>query len=194
MSRTLREWARSGPRWRRSTCPCVAGRFSSLLAAGRAADAAEEIPLVLARYPLAEQLAGMLMIARYRCGRPADALQVFRDLRGRLAAELGVEPGPDLQHLHQRILSGDPVLATPGRPPGGEAIPLLPRRRLVVPQQNGGPPGNGTEAVAAGPRPAAAAVVPRQLPAAPAHFAGRQRELRAADRAAGAAGLLPGRR
>jgi DNA-binding SARP family transcriptional activator/tetratricopeptide (TPR) repeat protein len=162
----------------------VLGRFSSLLAAGRAADAAEEIPLVLARYPLAEQLAGILMTARYRCGRPADALQVFRDLRRRLAAELGVEPGPDLQRLHQRILSGDPALAMPGRPAAGDVIPLVPRRHLAVPQQNGAAPGNGAvpgngaAAVVARQLPAAGAVVPRQLPGAPAHFAGRQRELR----------------
>jgi DNA-binding SARP family transcriptional activator len=145
----------------------VLGRFGSLLAAGHTADAAEEIPLVLARYPLAEQLAGMLMIARYRSGRPADALQVFRDLRGRLAAELGVEPGPDLQHLHQQILSGDPALAMPGRPPARDVIPLVPRQHLIVARHNGTVPGD-----------AAAAVIPRQLPAAPAHFAGRQRELR----------------
>lgn len=69
---------------------------------------------MLARHPLAERLAGMLMVAWSRRGRQADALRVFRDLRGRLASELAVEPGPELQRLHQRILSGDPALAAPG--------------------------------------------------------------------------------
>ena len=69
---------------------------------------------MLARHPLAERLAGLLMIAWYRCGRQADALRLFRDLRGRLAGELAVEPGPDLQRLHQRILSADPALAASG--------------------------------------------------------------------------------
>jgi DNA-binding SARP family transcriptional activator/tetratricopeptide (TPR) repeat protein len=88
-------------------------RFGRLLAAGRDGQAAGEIPLLLARHPLAERLAGLLMLAWYRCGRQADALRVFRDLRGRLASELGVEPGPELQRLHQRILSADPALAAP---------------------------------------------------------------------------------
>jgi DNA-binding SARP family transcriptional activator len=86
-------------------------RFGRLLAAGQDAAAAAEIPPLLARHPLAEPLAGMLMIAWYRCGRQADALQVFRDMRGRLASELAVEPGPELQRLHQQILAADPALA-----------------------------------------------------------------------------------
>jgi DNA-binding SARP family transcriptional activator/tetratricopeptide (TPR) repeat protein len=140
----------------------VEDRFGHLLAAGHDRAAAAEIPLVLARYPLAEQLAGMLMIAWYRCGRQADALQVFRDLRGRLASELGVEPGPELQRLHQQLLSGDPALmaadGAAGLPrPGAEPVTL------------------------AGDAAADAALVrdarPQQLPAAPAHFAGREREL-----------------
>ena len=88
-------------------------RFSRLLAAGRDAEAAAGIPPLLARHPLAEQLAGTLMIAWYRCGRQADALQAFRDMRGRLASELGVEPGPELQRLHQQILTADPALTAP---------------------------------------------------------------------------------
>src|SRR5262249_57330309 len=87
------------------------GGVGWLLGAGGDGGAAGEIPLMLAGHPLVERLAGLLMVAWYRCGRQADALRVFRDLRGRLAGELGVEPGPDLQHLHQRILSADPALA-----------------------------------------------------------------------------------
>src|SRR5262249_61836551 len=71
----------------------VQDRFGCLLAAGRNQEAAAGIALVLAGHPLAERLAGMLMIAWYRCGRQADALQVFRDLRGRWPASLPSSPG-----------------------------------------------------------------------------------------------------
>ena len=91
----------------------VQDRFGRLLAADRDTEVAAEIPLMLARYPLAERLAGMLMTAWYRSGRRAEALHAFRDLRHRLVRELGVEPGNELQHLHQRMLSGDPGLAWP---------------------------------------------------------------------------------
>ena len=92
----------------------IQDRFSCLLAAGRDAEAAAEIPLVLSLHPLAERLAGLQMLAWYRRGRQADALRAFRDLRSRLSGELGIEPGPDLQRLHQQILSADSALARPG--------------------------------------------------------------------------------
>jgi DNA-binding SARP family transcriptional activator/tetratricopeptide (TPR) repeat protein len=139
-------------------------RFGRLLAAGRQAEAAADIPLTLAMHPLAERLAGMLMIAWYRCGRRADALRVFRDLRGRLANELGVEPGAELQRLHQRILCGDAA--------------------LTVLDGFVGPAGALESALANGTvRPAvvglpAIPVLPRQLPPALARFTGRRQELK----------------
>ena len=53
-----------------------------------------------------------MMLALYRCGRQADALEQHRQLRGRLAEELGVDPGPPLQRLHQQILTADSAFAT----------------------------------------------------------------------------------
>ncbi len=91
----------------------VQDRFSCLLAAGQDAEAAAEIPIMLALHPLSERLASLLMLAWYRRGRQADALQVFRDLRSRLSGELGIEPGPELQRLHRQILSADSTLAGP---------------------------------------------------------------------------------
>jgi DNA-binding SARP family transcriptional activator/tetratricopeptide (TPR) repeat protein len=147
-------------------------RFGRLLAAERDAEAAAEIPIMLAGHPLAERLAGLLMIAWYRCGRPADALQVFRDLRGRLVGELAVEPGAELQRLHQQILRGDPVLVTGDQlrsGDGGRQAGTAGHR-----EARAGPvpvtPGNGQAMNVL--------VVPRQLPAGPAGFAGRQQELR----------------
>src|ERR1700722_9767478 len=78
-----------------------------MLACGREREAAAELPAALARHPLNERLAGMLMATWYRSGQRAEALAVFRQIRGRLVAELGVEPGAELQLLHQRTLAGD---------------------------------------------------------------------------------------
>src|SRR5215472_7621262 len=81
-------------------------RIGGLLDCGLEREAAAELPALLARNPLAERLAGMLMVALHRCGERGDALQVFRDIRGRLRGELGVEPGPELKGLYRQILAG----------------------------------------------------------------------------------------
>jgi DNA-binding SARP family transcriptional activator len=131
----------------------VQDRFQHLLAAGHDAEAAAEIPLLLGRYPLAERLAGMLMLAWYRRGRQADALQVFRDLRARLAGELGIEPGAELQRLHQQILTGDPALGAAQNPYQWAEVPAITNLEPA-----------------------------RQLPAPPALFTGRDAELRSLTR------------
>jgi DNA-binding SARP family transcriptional activator/tetratricopeptide (TPR) repeat protein len=66
-----------------------------------------------AAHPLDERLAAQYMTALYRCGRPADALAHYRRIRGLLAGELGIDPGPHLQQVHQAVLGGDPELSTP---------------------------------------------------------------------------------
>lgn len=74
--------------------------------------------------PLRERLHGMLMLALYRDGCQAEALAAYQHVRGVLVSELGVEPGPDLQDLHQRILSADPALAITETEPPAEAEPV----------------------------------------------------------------------
>ena len=133
-------------------------RVSALLHLGRDREAAEELAALLGANPLVERLAGMLMVALCRSARKADALQVFRDMRERLAGELAVEPGWELQRLHQRILAGDLALEAPG----GD-----------VAQSSWAAAGPEESAAGGGVLP----VVPRQLPAAVAHFTGRGGEL-----------------
>src|SRR6185503_10966277 len=58
-----------------------------------------------------ERLWGQLMLALYRCGRQADALEAFQEARRVLADELGLEPGPELRGLQEAILVHDPSIA-----------------------------------------------------------------------------------
>ncbi|MET9224329.1 tetratricopeptide repeat protein [Lentzea sp. NPDC003310] len=73
-------------------------------------DAVEELDRLVSAHPTRERLVGLLMRALHLGGRHADALEVFRRLRQRLADELGTDPGPDLAALHTAILRRDPSL------------------------------------------------------------------------------------
>ena len=74
------------------------------LALGRHAELVGELKALVAASPLRERLRGQLMLALYRSGRQGEALRVFQEGRSALVDELGVDPGPELQELHQQIL------------------------------------------------------------------------------------------
>ncbi|MFE4263143.1 BTAD domain-containing putative transcriptional regulator [Streptomyces sp. NPDC056883] len=93
-------------------------RIDADLRLGRHAEILAELTDIIARYPEHEGLHSQAMVALYRAGRQAAALDVYRRLRIRLNADLGVEPSPQLQRLHQAMLAVDPrldVIAGPQR-------------------------------------------------------------------------------
>ncbi len=85
-------------------------RIEADLALRRHADLVGELTLLVAKNPMNENFCSLLMTALYRSGHVGRALEAFRRLRTVLSSELGLEPCPRLQQLHQALLSGDPAL------------------------------------------------------------------------------------
>ncbi|MDN3354460.1 BTAD domain-containing putative transcriptional regulator [Actinomadura sp. DC4] len=83
---------------------------------GEAATLLAGLTALAAVQPLDERLAGQLVLALYRSGRQADALEHYERMRRRLADDLGADPGPALQRLHRQILTGDPALTETAAP------------------------------------------------------------------------------
>lgn len=80
-------------------------RIDAELALGRHDELIVGLEELVAEHPLRERLRAQLMLALYRCGRQADALEVYRHTRAELSAELGLEPGPELKDLESAILN-----------------------------------------------------------------------------------------
>jgi DNA-binding SARP family transcriptional activator len=91
----------------------VEGRFEAMLDLGRHGAVVAELETRVAEHPLRERLRGQLMLALYRCGRQADALEVYRTGRRLLDEELGLKPDDELQRLERAILNHDPSLELP---------------------------------------------------------------------------------
>jgi DNA-binding SARP family transcriptional activator len=122
---------------------------------GRIVPLAAELTALVATYPLRERFRAQQMLALYRMGRQADALEAYRQARQVMRDELGLEPGAELRQLHQAILNGDPALA----PPVQLAITAAPPAALGAdePEDRSGR-------------------IPRQLPTRSAELIGRDRE------------------
>ncbi|MEU8800567.1 BTAD domain-containing putative transcriptional regulator [Spirillospora sp. NPDC048819] len=83
------------------------------LTLGRHEMVLPQLESLVAEHPLRESLRALFMTALYRAGRQAEALAAYRELRGALVEELGVEPVPSVQRLYERILKGDTELSPP---------------------------------------------------------------------------------
>lgn len=105
----------------------VESKAEADLTLGRPDTVVAELSAGLVTHPCRERLRGLLMLAFYRLGCRADALKLYRDGHRLMVAELGLEPGPELRQLHQRILAADaslqgqPRVATSGSELGSES-------------------------------------------------------------------------
>jgi DNA-binding SARP family transcriptional activator len=89
---------------------CVEDRIDADLAASGHAELVGELEALVREHPLRQRLRGQLMLALYRSGREAEALEVYRATRGALVEALGIEPRRELRELEQAILRQDPTL------------------------------------------------------------------------------------
>jgi DNA-binding SARP family transcriptional activator len=91
-------------------------RIDADLALGRHAQVVGELEALVREHPMRERIRGQLMLALYRCGRQAEALEAHRDGRRYMSDELGLEPAPELRELEAKILAHSPELAAPAAP------------------------------------------------------------------------------
>ncbi|WP_169577027.1 AfsR/SARP family transcriptional regulator [Nonomuraea coxensis] len=165
------------------------------LGLGRHRDLVHDLAGLVDANPLRERLRAQLMLAQYRSGRRAEALDTYRAGRELLVEELGIDPGAELQGLHEAILRDEPPPAAAERPPAPRLLsPAAPRLAAPVqsppqppehpPQAHDAPAPSTATAPPAPPAPPPAvppAAVPAQLPADIPHFIGRDDELAALD-------------
>lgn len=85
----------------------VEDRIDAALVLGHHDQVVPRLEALVAEQPLRERPHAELMLALYRCGRPSDALRVYRDYRQRLIEDLGLEPSPALQRLETAVLRQD---------------------------------------------------------------------------------------
>jgi DNA-binding SARP family transcriptional activator len=100
----------------------VERRIDADLRLGRHTELLAELTELIARHPHHEGLHAQAMLTLYRSGRQASALDVYRRVRTRLVEELGVEPAPQLQRMHQAMLAVDPALDVAAGPRRGSTF------------------------------------------------------------------------
>jgi DNA-binding SARP family transcriptional activator len=109
----------------------LAWRIEADLHLSRHEQLIPELQRLTARHPFREQFHAQLMLALARTGRRAEALAAYQAARCVLTAELGIDPGPELHRLHERILAGDAALAASAP----DAPTAAPAQTAHVPRQ-----------------------------------------------------------
>jgi DNA-binding SARP family transcriptional activator len=94
---------------------CLEDRIEADLALSRHHELVAELEALVHRHLLRERMRGQLMLALYRAGRHAEALESYQAFRRLLDDELGIDPPANLRELERRILQQDPGLAVPAR-------------------------------------------------------------------------------
>ena len=146
------------------------------LGCGNHAGMTAELDGLVTSHPLRERLRGQRMRALYRCGRQADALRAYQELRAYLSDELGLEPSAALRGLESAILRQDPALDWHAPPPAASQAPPAP----VPPESAGRNPGT----------PPAAGRAAGRLPAETTSFIGREADLAAVGKLLAAGRLV----
>ncbi len=156
------------PRLEEQRLQAIQWHIEARLQLGQHHAVTPQLQSLTAEHPLRDPFHGQLMVALYRSGRQAEALAAYQSARSIVVSELGLEPGPDLRLLHQRILSGDRELLAAASGGAGQqarsdlalaATPAAPKMSVPVAGQTRQVP------------------VPRQLPAPVPGFTGRDTEL-----------------
>ena len=106
-------------------------RIDADLARGQHAELVGELEALVAAHPLRERLRRQLVLALYRAGRQADALEAYRAARAQLMEELGLEPTPELRQLEHAILTHDVAVRTPAAPAARSSRLRAPPTRTI---------------------------------------------------------------
>jgi predicted ATPase/DNA-binding SARP family transcriptional activator len=102
----------------------IEDRLEAELGLGRDNELVAELEALVSEHPVRERMRGLLMLALYRAGRQADALETYREGRRLLVDDLGLEPGPELRELEQAILRQDETLSRRGLPESNVPAPV----------------------------------------------------------------------
>jgi predicted ATPase/DNA-binding SARP family transcriptional activator len=107
----------------------IEARIDAEMAQGQAGELVGELEALVQSHPLRERLRAQLMLALYRAGRQAEALQAYQRARTALVSDLGIDPSPELQQLYKAILNQEHGLAAPA--PGSPSNLPTPPTPLV---------------------------------------------------------------